>query len=170
MENKLAITMVALMVVALAAPAVMGAPENTYTANVVASAVTVTPATGGLDFGDLLVGATEEITGSLTLTNTGGAAADVSAKFTTSVADTQPYGLVSSTNVIDGTNFFIGTGAGVQLASTDTNTPLGSDNQVPANDGTDDGEVVYNAILNVPDTAVGSYNGNVLLTFTAVAP
>ena len=170
MENKLAITMVALMVVALAAPGVMGANENTYTANVVASAVTVAP-TGGLNFGDLLVGATKEIPGSLTLTNTGGAAADVSAKFTTSVvADTAPYGLVSGSSVIDGTNFWIGTGTGVQLASTYDDTELESVNQVPANDGTNDGVVVYNAILNVPDTAEGSYSGNVLLTFTAVAP
>ena len=65
----------------------------------------------------------------------------------------------------------IGTGAGIQLANTDTNTPLESVNQVPAKVGTTDGEVVYNAFLNVPGTAeAGTYDGNVLLTFTAVAP
>ena len=165
MENKLAIAIVALMVAALAAPAVMA--DVTYTASVVTSSVTVTPANTA--FGDLLAGNSKEITGSLTLDNSGAAAADVDAKFTTNDGEATPiYGLTTASNdVIGGSNFQIGTnGNEITLNDAGTNIQLTASNRVPAS-----GSASYDAILNVPSgQAAGVYSGNVQLTFTAVAP
>ncbi|MCK5217324.1 MAG: hypothetical protein KAJ93_06030 [Methanosarcinales archaeon] len=166
MENKLVIAIVALMVAALAAPAVMAATVN-YEASVVTSSVTVTTP-GGTTFGDLLAGTTDnEITGSLTLANNGGADAIVDAKFTTNDGEATPtYGLTTtSNNVIGGNHFKIGTdGYEFALSYEDSDTALGSDNQVPAGES-----VSYNAILDVPSgQAPGIYSGTVQLTFTAV--
>lgn len=160
MENKLVIAIAALMVVALAAPVVMAADVD-YTASVVTSDVIVTPVNTA--FGDLLAGTSKEITGSLTLANNGGAAADVDAKFTSNASTT--YGLVSGTNVMGGSNFQVGTnGNETALLDTFTDVSLGVNNQVPAS-----GSASYDAILDVPaGQAVGSYAGTVQLTFTAV--
>ena len=159
MKNKITIAIVALMVAALVAPGVMA--DVTYTATVVTSSVTI--AQTGTAFGDLLAGGTKEISPSLTLTNSGGAAADVDAKFTSN--DGTTYGLTSASNVIGGSNFQIGTDENeVTLSNEDSNTALGSSNQVPAI-----GYVDYDAILTVPgDQVAGSYTGIVQLTFTAV--
>ena len=161
MNNKLAIAIVALMVAALAAPAVMAA-DVSYSASVVTSDVIVTPVNTA--FGDLLAGTSKEITGSLTLDNNGAAAADVDAKFTTPTGG-PTYGLDSGTNVIGGSNFQIGTnGNEVTLNDAGTDTPLGVNIRVPAS-----GSVDYDAILDVPSgQAAGSYLGTVQLTFTAV--
>lgn len=162
MENKLAIAIAALMMVALAAPAVMAA-DVSYTASVVTSDVVVTQV--GTAFGDLLAGTSKEITGSLTLTNNGGAAADVDAKFTTPTGGST-YGLISVADVIGGSNFQIGTdGNEITLNDAGTDTALGINNQVPAS-----GSASYDAILAVPASqAVGNYAGTVQLTFTTVA-
>lgn len=161
MENKLVIAIAALMVIALAAPVVMAADVD-YTANVVTSSITVT--TNNAAFGNLLAGTTNEITNSLTLTNGGGAAADVDAKFIGNVSGL--HGLISGTNVIGAGNFSLGTnGNETALINDGTNIALGVNNQVPAS-----GSVDYDAILAVPaGQAVASYTGNVQLTFTAVA-
>ena len=162
MKNKITIAIVALMVAALVAPGVMA--DVTYTATVVTSSVTI--AQTGTAFGDLLAGGTKEISPSLTLSNSGGAAADVDAKFTSTTATPSTYGLVSGTNVIGGSNFKIGKNTfETALLDTLTDTSLGDDNRVPAS-----GSVDYDAILDVPgDQAAGSYSGTVQLTFTAVA-
>ena len=162
MENKIAIVMAmtALMVAALAAPIVM-AEDVEYTASVVTSNIVV--AQMNTAFGDLLAGASNELSPSLNLTNSGGAAADVDAKFTTNVGGL--FGLVSGTDVIGGSNFEIGTdGNEAALNDVGSDTALGPNNQVPAGSS-----VNYDAILTVPGSqAVGSYTGNVRLTFTAV--
>lgn len=148
------------MVAALAAPGVMAA-DVSYTASVVTSDVIVTPVNTA--FGGLLAGTSKEITGSLTLANSGGANANVDAKFTTN--DGTTYGLTSTSNVIGGSNFQIGTdGNEVTLNDAGTDAVLGSSNQVPAS-----GSASYDAILDVPsEQAAGDYTGNVQLTFTAV--
>jgi hypothetical protein len=162
MENKIAIVMAmtALMVAALAAPIVM-ADDVEYTVSVVTSDMVVAPINTA--FGDLLAGASKELSSSLNLTNSGGAAADVDAKFTTNVSGL--YGLVSGTDVIGAGNFSIGTdGNEDALNDAGSDTALGLNNQVPAGSS-----VYYDAILTVPASqAVGSYTGNVRLTFTAV--
>lgn len=162
MENKIAIVMAmaALMVAALAAPIVM-AGDVEYTASVVTSDIVVIPMNKA--FGDLLAGASKELSPSLNLTNNGGAAADVDAKFTTNV--TGFFGLVSGTDVIGAGNFSIGTdGDETALNNAGSDTALGLNNRVPAGSSVD-----YDAILTVPvSQAVGSYAGNVRLTFTAV--
>ena len=162
MENKIAIVMAmaALMVAALAAPMVM-ADNVQYTVSVVTSDIVVTQMDTA--FGELLAGASNELSPSLNLTNSGGAAADVDAKFTTNV--TGFFGLVSGANVIGASNFSIGTdGNETALNNAGTDTALGASNQIPAGSSVD-----YDAILTVPGSqAVGSYTGNVRLTFTAV--
>ena len=71
MENKLAITIVALMVAALAVPAVMADPTPVgYSANV-KSGQTISATLHEGTFDDVLQGGTSTITGSLTLTNSG---------------------------------------------------------------------------------------------------
>ena len=161
MKNKITIAIVALMVAALVAPGVMAA-DVSYSASVVTSDVIVTPLNTA--FGDLLAGTSKEITNSLTLANSGGADADVDAKFTTPTGG-PTYGLDSGTNVIGGSNFKIGTdGNEVTLKDAGTDIALGSNNQVPA-----DGSASYDAILDVPSGQTpGVYSGIVQLTFTAV--
>ena len=162
MENKLAITIVALMVAALAAPAVMAA-DVPYSATVGSgqnTAVGINNAT----FGNLIAGSTNnEIVGSLTLTNSGNADASVSATFTTFVTTT--YGLTDTTNayVIGGSKFKIGVNTKeVPLDDIISPTPLGSDNKVPANSAVD-----YDAILDVPaGQHATAYSGTVQLTFS----
>ena len=164
MENKITIAIVALMVAALAAPVVMADNVN-YQANVMSGQNTaVTTNAGGNDFGDVTPGSADnENVGSLTLTNSGNANANVNAKFTTSVV--ADYGLVSGTDVIGGSNFQIGIN-GFELALNDVDVAdpgialTGS--EVPADDAVD-----YDAILDVPaGQASGLYTGTVQLTFS----
>lgn len=162
MKNKIAIVMAmtALMVAALAAPMVMAADEE-YTVSVVTSDIVVAPI--DKEFGDLLAGASNELSPSLNLTNNGGAAADVDAKFTTNVSGF--HGLVNATDVIGAGNFSIGTdGNEMALNNDGSDQPLGINNRVLAGK-----TISYDAILDVPTgQMVGSYSGNVRLTFTAV--
>ncbi len=163
MDKKIGIAMAALMVAALVAPAVMAQENVGYSASVSGTAtvaVTITDNT----FGDVPAGTTASITPSLNLNNTGNAAADVNARFTTNVSGL--YGLVNASNVIGGTNFSIGRNGTtlVPLNDDNTNPPLGPLNRVPASTAID-----YNAALFVPvGTLLGSYSGNVQLTFTNV--
>ena len=161
MENKIVIAMAALMVAALAAPAVM-AYDADYSATVTGTANVGVTLTNGT-FGDVSAGTGTEITNSLKLNNTGNAVADVSAKFTTNVSGN--YGLVNASNVIGANNFKIGTdGNETALDPGGTDKPLGIDNQVPALQIRN-----YDAKLNVPvGQALGSYSGTVRLTFTSV--
>jgi hypothetical protein len=162
MENKLVIAIAALMMVALAAPVVMGA-DVSYTATV-GSGQNTAVAINTAGFGSVTAGSTgNEIEDSLTLTNTGNAAASVSATFTTLVGTT--YGLKDDTNthVIGGSNFKIGVDT-KEAALDDIVTPtaLGSDNNVPAN-----GAVNYDAILDVPAGQYATaYAGTVQLIFS----
>ena len=159
MNNKLVIAIAALMVAALAAPAVIA--DVTYTATVVTSDVSVEIIDA--NFGDLLAGTSKLISPSLNLTNSGGAAANVTAEFTTFYGSTT-YGMPLNTTV------------GIPAASVkidgQTMSNLGdpvSLNQVPAHSGGTDGQVFYSAELTVPPgQAAGIYSGNVLLIFTAV--
>jgi hypothetical protein len=161
MENKLAIAIAALMVAALAAPAVM-ADDVEYSATVTGAAnvaVTLTNVT----FGDVSAGTEKEITNSLKLNNTGNAAADVSAKFITNVSNN--FGLLNASNVIDAEHFKIGTnGNEIPLYNNGTARPLGPTNQVPASQIKN-----YDAKLFVPvGQALGSYSGDVQLIITSV--
>ena len=166
MNKKIAIAVAALMIVALATPAVMA--ENVgYSATVTTPANVYIYFANG-QFGTILAGTSTEITNSLTLTNSGTAAADVSARFTSNVGTT--YGLVETTltYVIEGTNFYIGTnGNEVPLNNVNVgypNIPLGPSNQVPGL-----GSVNYDAALGVPTgQPPGVYTGNVELTYTSV--
>jgi hypothetical protein len=163
MENKMAIAIVALMVAALAAPAVMAAENVEYSATVGTgqnTAVTIIDA----GFGTVAAGSTgNEIEDSLTLTNTGNADASVSATFTTFVGTT--YGLKDTTDtyVIGGSKFKIGVDTKeAALDDTVDTTALGSDNNVPANSAVD-----YDAILDVPAGQYATaYAGTVQLTFS----
>ena len=161
MENKITIAIVALMVAALVAPGVMAAESVGYSANVVTSDVSVALNNG--NFGNLLAGGNIVLSESLTLTNSGGAPADVSAKFTTDASGT--YGLIGLTisNVIPAASVKID---GQTMSNLGDPVPL---SQVPAHDGTNDGTVNYDAELTVPSSqAVDEYSGDVLLTFEAV--
>jgi hypothetical protein len=160
MENKMAIAIVALMVAALAAPAVMA--DVNYSATVTGAANVVVTLTDGT-FGDVSAGTEKEITNSLKLNNTGNAAADVSAKFITNV--TSNHGLVNASNVIGADKFKIGTdGNETALNLNGNDKALGLDNRVPAVQIR-----YYDAKLDVPvGQALGSYSGTVRLTFTSV--
>ena len=161
MENKIAIAMAALMVVALAAPAVMAHDAN-YSATVTGTANVAVTLNDGT-FGGVAAGTETEITDSLELNNTGNAAADVSAKFITNVSGN--HGLVNASNVIGADNFKIGTDGNETALNPDgSDKPLGIDNRVPALQIRN-----YDAKLNVPvGQALGSYSGTVRLTFISV--
>jgi len=161
MEYKLVIAIAALMVAALAAPAVIADPVA-YSATVISGQSTSVTAINGT-FGDVAspsVFADNEITDSITCVNTGNADATVSAAFTSSVvADTPPYGLVAGTAVIGGSNFQLGNTTFVQL--TDGGSVVTLDG-VPATL-----TVTYDAQLQVPSGQTGgSYAGTVELTFS----
>ena len=163
MENKLAITIVALMVLALAAPAVMGANDATYLATVKTSQSTsVVAGSGGVDFGNMLQGTSKTLPTSLVLTNSGGWDAEVSAGFTTNYSGT--YGMVNGTNVLAGTSFELGTpGNLMQLNSGATPVDLLTANNVPAT-----GSANYDAKLTVASEEAVAYSGLVQLTFANV--
>lgn len=166
MENKLAIAIVALMVAALAAPAVM-ADEVGYSATVGVGQNTAVTNIADALFEDVAAGSIgNKITNSLGLTNTGNVAANVNAKFTTTTATPGTYGLVSEPNVIGGSNFKIGM-EGVEIGLNDAeDTTSGialTDSEIPATSV----EVFYNAILDVPAGQIdGTYTGTVQLTFS----
>lgn len=146
--------MVALMVVALAAPGVMAAD---YSATVFSGQNIVVGTVNGA-FGDMMVSDNETITSSLPLTNDGDWTGTVNAKFTTVVG--LDYGLVSPamspTLVIPGDNFKLN---GVTLSAANEDTLLGSVNAEET--------VTYSAELTVPSSqAAGVYGGTVELTFT----
>jgi len=116
-----------------------------------------------VSFGGIIKGGTREILVSLTLQNTGTAAADIEAKFITNYSGAI-YGLTNATiNVIGGSNFSIGTNDNeTALYNNGTDKPLGIDNRVPAG-----GTVDYDAILLVPaDQIVGDYAGTVQITWS----
>jgi hypothetical protein len=162
MENKLVIAIATLMVVALAAPVVMAA-EVSYSATVGSGQSTsVTASDGafdnvnaGSDFADNVK------ENSITCQNVGNAAASVAAKFTSSVtASTAPYGLVSGTDVIGGSNF--------QLGDSTFNTLNDAGTDVTLTDGVPAASTVtYDAKLQVPSgQTAGVYGGTVQLTFS----
>jgi len=161
MKNKItiAIAIVALMVAALAAPAVLA--DVDYTVSVVTSEVYVDIIYA--DFGDLLAGGNNLIEDSLNLTNSGGAAAAVTAEFTTNNT-ANVYGLITASDyVIPAASVTID-----EQTMSNLGDPV-SLNQVPAHSEGTDGQVLYDAELTVPSPqATGDYTGNVLLIFTAV--
>jgi len=160
MENKLAITIVALMVLALAAPAVMAA--TTYTATVQAGQNTaVEVGTGGVAFAAILQGDDKTLVNSLKLTNTGGVAATVTAAFTTNNGTT--WGLVDTPIVLPGNNFELGISGNLKPLNFNSATAvdLTPANNVPAGNFVD-----YDAKLTVPSLqAAGDYSGAVELAF-----
>jgi len=160
MENKLVITMVALMVAALAVPAAMALNDVDYSATVGTGQSTSVTASDGA-FGNVNAGSDFEDnvkTDSITCQNVGNVDATVAAKFTTDSSGT--HGLVSGTDVIGGINFKLG----------DSNFDLlnngGTD--VTLTDGVLKGTTVtYDAKLKVPaGQAAGAYSGTVQLTFS----
>jgi len=163
MENKMAIAIVALMVVALAAPAAMALNDVTYSATVGSGQSTSVTASDGA-FGNVNAGSDFDDnvkTNSITCQNVGNAAASVAAKFTSSVtADTAPYGLVSGSELISASNF--------QLGDTNFNTLNNDGSDVTLTDGVPAASIVtYDAKLQVPSgQAAGSYSGTVQLTFS----
>ena len=159
MEKKIAIALAALMVAALAAPAVMAATVD-YSATVTGGQNTAIDGTPNGAFGSVKTGSILDanvIANSVTLNNTGTDAAIVNAKFTTSVGGI--YGLNSTINVIGGSNFTLGNSSFPMLSNANVDTQLDG---VPA-----EATVVYHAKLQVPaGQALGSYTGTVQLTFS----
>jgi hypothetical protein len=162
MENKLVIAIATLMVVALAAPVVMAA-DVSYSATVGSGQSTSVTASDGA-FGNVNAGsdfADNVKENSITCQNVGNAAASVTAKFTSSVtASTAPYGLVSGTDVIGGSNF--------QLGNSTFNTLNDAGTDVTLTDGVPAASTVtYDAKLQVPSgQTAGVYGGTVQLTFS----
>lgn len=158
MENKLAITIVALMVAALAAPAVMAGPVD-YSATVITGQNTAVENPSGA-FNNVLAGSgfsVNQIANSFTLNNSGTGDAIVNAKFLNS--SDSIYGLTSASDVIGGSNFTLGNTTDIALSNSDSDTQLDG---VPA--GT---TLIYKAQLKVPaGQALGSYTGTVQLTFS----
>ena len=162
MKNKItiAIAIVALMVAALAAPVVMADDNVSYTASVGSEANVIVSSSDGA-FGSISAGATYTKSPSINLTNSGNAVGTVTAEFTTSYGTTPTYGMVLDTN----------TGIPADKLTIDgeimqNNADPVTLTSVPANDGTNDGTVSYDAVLTVPaGQTPGTYTGNVLLTF-----
>lgn len=149
MENKMAIAIVALMVAALAAPAVMADAGVGYSANV-KSGQTISAELNDGTFDDVLQGGTSTITNSLNLTNLGdwpGLVEVYGANFT-SGEYTMPIGSLEINQTITTTAEDLVTldAAGGELDS-----------------------VTYDAALTVPsDQAVGMYTTTVNLVFSNV--
>lgn len=156
MNNKLVIAIAALMMAALATPAVIADPVD-YSATVISGQSTSVTASNGA-FGDVAspsVFADNEITDSITCQNVGNADATVSAAFTTN--DGTTYGLTSATDVIGGSNFQLGVDT-----LNDAGTGVTLTGGVPATS-----TVTYNARLQVPSGQTGGlYGGTVELTFS----
>jgi hypothetical protein len=112
-------------------------------------------------FGEVLAGSNFDdniINITLKLNNTGGNAANVEARFTTSYLGT--YGLVNSTNVIGGSNFRVGNTTFNSLMDNDADVQLTDD--VVA--GT---SKIYTAQLRIPPQQnEGDYVGQIELTFS----
>jgi hypothetical protein len=127
-----------------------------YTSGVPGPNVVVTQ--NNVSFGGITKGGTREILVSLTLTNTGTAAADIEAKFITHSGAI--YGLTNATNVIGGSNFSIGiNGSERQLSDLDVQTPISTLDY--------NATVDYDAILLVPaDQVEGDYAGTVQITWS----
>ena len=161
MKNKITIAIVALMVAALAAPAVMAA-DVSYTASVGSTSNVVVDPSSNSTFGPVLAGTTYEKENSIILKNSGNVVGTVTAGFTTTYGTIPTYGMAElDTSIgipadkltIDG-----------QIMQTNGNSV--SLTSVPAHDGTNDGTVSYGAVLTVPTGQTpGEYTGNVLLTF-----
>ena len=160
MENKLAIAIVALMVVALAAPAVM-ADDVGYSATVGTGQSTSVTASDGA-FGNVNAGsdfADNVKADSITCQNVGNADASVNASFLSNVSGTT-YGLVNASNVIGGSNFKLGNSTFNAL--TDSGAEVTLSDGVPAAS-----TVTYDAKLKVPaGQAAGAYTGTVQLIFS----
>ena len=148
MENKLAITIVALMVAALAAPAVMADSVN-YDATVLTGQDT-SVTTGFGEFGNILAGTDGIIATSLVLTNDGDWEATVTAS-SIGLADVAEIGptltdLVLTKDSIDYSVVF---------------GPTALDNIAPLG-----GSATYGATLAVPlGQTAGTYSGTVDLVF-----
>jgi len=157
MNNKLAIAIVALMVAALAAPAVMAA-DVSYSANVGSAANVVVSGEPDSAFGGVSAGTTHTKSPSIILINSGNAVGTVTAQFTTNVSGN--FGMISGTEVIPANALTIDEQA---LDNSGSSVTLSS---VPPHAGSSDGTVSYNATLTIPlgQTPV-EYTGNVLLTF-----
>lgn len=112
-----------------------------------------------VSFGNISKGGTREIIASLTLTNTGTAAANIVATFTTSSGTV--YGLTNATiNVIGGSNFSVGPNLGEKPLS-NANIPTAISTLAAG------ATVSYDAILLVPaDQVEGDYAGTVQLTWS----
>jgi len=110
-----------------------------------------------VSFGGITKGSMREILVSLTLQNTGTAAADIDAMFITHSGAI--YGLTNATNVIGGSNFSIGiNGDEKPLSDANVQTSIST---LAAGDTVD-----YDAILLVPaDQVEGDYGGTVQLTW-----
>ncbi len=108
-------------------------------------------------FGLLLRGQTKTLNNSVILNNTGDISARVEARFNDSIGGV--YGLVSSTNVLNATNFALGLPSSL--------VPLnnsGADVQVAV---APPGVTAMDARLGVPaDAVAGDYSGTVILTFS----
>lgn len=140
---------------------IVGAPSPTtsnigYSALVATGQNTYVQSSNG-SFGLLLKGQTKTISNSVILNNTGDIAAKVEARFNDSIAGI--FGLVSGANVLNATNFALGTSG--------TLAPLnnsGVDMQVAI---VPPGVTAVDARLSVPSVqAAGDYSGMVVLTFS----
>jgi cysteine-rich repeat protein len=132
------------------------APGVGYAATVLGVQNTVIQSSNGA-FGPIYQGGFGIITSSVVLSNTGGAPAKVEARFATSTI--VGYGLRSSKSMLLASNFEMGpTGTLVALHNDGTNVPVAT---VPV------GTLNLDAKLTVPsDQAPGTYDGNVILTFS----
>ena len=145
MENKLAITIVALMVLALAAPAVMAAD---YTVTVLTGQNTAITAIDG-DFGSVYSGSVTPQEDSVTLKNSGDQAASVTA---------------SGANFVDGTNSFAITNLKINTVPV---TIAGA--VVIASVAADNADHAYDQELTIPPAQTsGIYTTIVTLAFANV--
>jgi len=150
MQNKLAITIVALMVAALVAPAVMGATSGSasYEATVFTGQNTVVNSSSTGDFGSVQEGGNATIGSSLILNNDGGWEATVSAA-SDGLADEALVGatLTDLKLTKDSNTYDVVVGASL-------------DNILPS------GSATYGATLIVPSgQTAGVYSGTIDLTF-----
>ena len=177
-KGKIVVALAVMMVAAaMVVPAVMG-DDPSYEVTVISPQSTTTSVSDAT-FGDVMVGETETITGSLTLTNTGGCDAAVKAKCENQSAHGDPtqYGLIGTSDTFD-TPVYIG-GDNLRLGTTSNLVALTYDgidatiddgtgaNKVPKQVGSVPGSVDYDAELTVPGGQTpDSYSGLVTLTFT----
>ena len=149
-------------------PVVMG-DDPTYEVTVTSPQSTTTAVTDA-NFGNVMLGETKTITGSLILTNIGGMDAAVKAKCNdnSSGGTGSDYGLIglTDTNYIGGDNLKLGT-SGNLVALKNDGTDAVIDNGAGPNKVPAGSSVYYDAALTVPGTQTpDSYSGLVTLTFS----